>query len=65
MSARIEADRHACQGIGMCEAQADDYFEIGEDDTVSVLQAEVPDAHRTYIKAAVEACPVSALRLVD
>lgn len=65
MSARIEADRHACQGIGMCETQADDYFEVGADDVVSVLNAEVPDAHRSYIRAAVDACPVSALRLVD
>lgn len=62
---RIEADRKVCEGIGMCEAQAHEYFEIGEDGAVDVLTAQVPDDDRVFVRAAVESCPVSALRLVD
>ncbi len=39
----IEADRSLCEGIGMCEAQADTYFQIGDDGLVEVLVEEVPD----------------------
>lgn len=38
---RIEADRGKCAGLGMCEAMAPDFFEVGEDGTVVVL-AERP-----------------------
>lgn len=60
----IEADKTACEGIGMCEAQADTYFQIGDDGLVEVLIDEVPDPDRGYVKAAVDSCPVSALRLL-
>jgi ferredoxin len=61
----IEADRAACHGIGMCEAQAHEYFEVGEDGAVEVLTTEVPEHDRAFVRAAVESCPMSALRLVD
>ena len=62
---RIRADHTVCEGIGMCEATADDYFEVGDDGFVKVLDDSPEESERTYVKAAVEACPVSALRLED
>ncbi|MER7555816.1 ferredoxin [Nocardioides sp. NPDC126508] len=59
----IEADKTVCEGIGMCEAQADDYFQVGDDGLVDVLNADVPESDRGYVRAAVDSCPVSALRL--
>ena len=60
---KIHADHTVCEGIGMCEATADDYFEVGDDGFVKVLDDSPDESERTYVKAAVDACPVSALRL--
>ncbi|MBE1502473.1 ferredoxin [Amycolatopsis lexingtonensis] len=60
---RIEADRGKCDGLGMCEAMAPDFFEVGEDGTVVVLDERPGEEHRQDLAAAVDACPVSALRL--
>ncbi|WP_139979761.1 ferredoxin [Nocardioides litoris] len=66
---RIVVDRERCEGLGMCEAMASDWFEVVEtddgDETVSVLREEVPEADRAHVHAATQACPVLALSLVD
>lgn len=67
MGARIVVDRDKCEGLGMCEAMASDYFELTEssdgDDEMVVLQEDVPDADRGHVHAATQACPVLALSL--
>lgn len=61
---RIVADKHRCEGLGMCESMADDYFEVDEDDElVQVLHEEPPESDRAHVYAAVQACPVLALTL--
>ncbi|MDQ1106241.1 ferredoxin [Nocardioides zeae] len=60
---RIGADLGKCEGLGMCEAMAPDFFEVGEDGVVEVLDAEPGEEHRTDLTAAVDACPVLALTL--
>ncbi|MFT4263185.1 MAG: ferredoxin [Nocardioides sp.] len=65
MTIKVTADLHKCEGIGMCETQADDFFRVGDDGFVELLSSEVPDGERSYVRAAVESCPVSALRLVE
>jgi ferredoxin len=60
---KIIADRGTCEGLGMCEAMAPDFFEVGEDGTVAVLDETPAEEHRTDLAAAVDACPVLALRL--
>ncbi|MFW0794662.1 ferredoxin [Gordonia sp. CPCC 205515] len=60
---RIQADKHVCEGIGMCEAQADAYFQIGDDGLVDVVQDDVGESDRAHVQAAVDSCPVSALRM--
>ena len=66
---RIVADLGSCEGLGMCEAMASDYFEVREDadgvESVHVLSTDVPEADRGHVHAATQACPVLALSLVD
>jgi ferredoxin len=59
---RINLDRGKCEGLGMCEAMAHEYFEL-DDDTMTVLEESPPEEDRSKVHAAVEACPVMALSL--
>ena len=61
---RIIADRNTCEGLGMCEAMAHEFFEVGEDGTVTLLDDQPDEKHRTELQAAVDSCPVSALTLL-
>lgn len=61
---RIHADKGRCEGLGMCESMANDYFEVDEDeDLVQVLDDSPPESDRAHVYAAVQACPVLALTL--
>lgn len=60
---RIVVDRDRCEGLGMCEAMAADFFEVSDSGTVTVLDEHPDEDHRQDIKAAVDSCPVLALRL--
>ncbi|MEZ0577660.1 ferredoxin [Nocardioides sp. MH1] len=61
---RIQADLGKCEGLGMCEAMANDYFEVDEDEElVNVLDDAPPESDRAHVYAAVQACPVQALSL--
>ncbi|WP_167175552.1 ferredoxin [Saccharomonospora amisosensis] len=60
---RIEADRGKCEGLGMCEAMAPDFFEVADDGSVRVLEERPAEEHREHVSAAVDACPMLALRL--
>ena len=65
MSLRIEVDRDRCEGLGMCEAMASDFFELDDDEQMHVLNEVPDDADRGHVNAAVQACPVLALTLTD
>ena len=60
---RIVVDRDRCEGLGMCEAMASDYFELDDDEVMHVLAETPADGDRGRVHAAVEACPVLALSL--
>ena len=61
---KIVADLDKCEGLGMCEAMANDYFEVYEDqELVNVLDENPPEEDRAHVYAAVQACPVLALTL--
>ena len=66
---KIVADLEKCEGLGMCEAMANDYFEVDEDpvngDQVNILDDSPPEEDRAHVYAAVQACPVLALTLTD
>ena len=60
---RIVLDEGRCSSLGMCEAVAPDYFEVGDDGALSVLDAEPDECVRALLAEAVAACPTSALRI--
>ena len=62
---KISVDRGVCEGLGMCEAMASDFFELDDDDVMHVLQESPSEADRAHVYAAVQACPVLALTLMD
>lgn len=62
---RIVVDRSKCEGLGMCEAMAHEFFEVQDDGTMVVLTEHPAEEHRQTVAAAVDACPVLALALKD
>lgn len=65
MSLTIQVDRDRCEGLGMCQAMADDYFELDDDDVMHVLNEHPPAEDRDHVHAATQACPVLALTLLE
>lgn len=62
---RIVVDEHTCEGLGMCEAMAVDYFEVQPEGLVKILDEQPAPDDVEDVRAAVESCPVMALKLVD
>jgi ferredoxin len=62
---KIEADRDACIGAGMCVMTAEEVFDQGDDGIVVVLEVEVPAEHAAAAARAVASCPSGALRRID
>ena len=62
---RISVDRGVCEGVGMCESMAHEFFELDDDEVLQVLDETPSDEHRRTVSAAVASCPVQALTLQD
>jgi ferredoxin len=62
---RIVSDRNKCEGLGMCEAMAHEFFEVDDDGFVHILDENPGEEHRKELLAAIASCPVSALTLKD
>ena len=62
---RIVVDEHTCEGLGMCEAMAVDYFEVQPEGLVKILDEQPSSDDVEDVRAAVESCPVMALKLVE
>lgn len=60
---KIIADRDACDGHGMCEAMAHEYFELDDDGLVQILAEAPAEGDRELVESAVASCPAAALRL--
>src|SRR4051794_10878940 len=65
MSARVEMDMAKCTGLGICEALAPDFFEVGDDGVLTVLRADVDPSDLAAVREAVESCPTEALKLIS
>ncbi|MGQ0623838.1 MAG: ferredoxin [Sporichthyaceae bacterium] len=62
---RIVVDYVKCTGLGMCEAEAPDLFEVQDDGSLKVLN-DHPGSHElAAAQAAVDSCPTEALSLVE
>lgn len=62
---KITVDLTRCTGHGICESIADDVFEVQDDGTVAIHDAERPEADRDRMQQAVTQCPAAALTLSD
>jgi ferredoxin len=62
---KIVLDETKCSSLGMCESVAPDYFEVGDDGELNLLDVSPPDDKRALIEEAVAACPTAALSLED
>lgn len=65
MGLRVEIDYDKCSGLGMCEAEAPDIFEVQDDGSLTLLEQRPADEHREACEAAVTSCPTEAIRLVE
>ncbi|HZP15743.1 MAG TPA: ferredoxin [Nocardioides sp.] len=61
---RIVLDTSKCTGLGMCEAEAPELFEVQEDGSLVILVEKPSEDDRAKAEAACEACPTEALSLV-
>ena len=62
---KIVLDENKCSSLGMCESVAPDFFEVGDDGELDLLEVSPPDDHRALIEEAVAACPTAALSIED
>jgi ferredoxin len=62
---RIVVDRNKCTGLGMCEAEAPDVFEVSDDGSLLVLVGNPDTELREMVCAAVDSCPTEALSIVE
>jgi ferredoxin len=62
---KVEVDLDKCTGHGICESIAEDVFEVQDDGSVLIHDAERPESDRTRMRQAVTQCPAAALRLSD
>jgi ferredoxin len=60
---KIVVDRDKCEGLGMCESMAHEYFEVDDDDILIIHDENPPEGDRKMVLAAVNSCPVLALTL--
>jgi ferredoxin len=62
---KVGVDLAKCTGHGICESIAEDVFEVQDDGTVVIHDAERPESDRDRMRQAVTQCPAAALSLSD
>lgn len=62
---RIILDESKCEGLGMCEAEAPDLFEVQDDGSLLILATTPGEDRRAEVRAACDACPTQALAIAD
>lgn len=61
---KVEVDMGLCQNYGQCVFEAPRIFKLNEDDKLEYL-AEAEDDERDQVEAAVDVCPMQAIRIVE
>jgi len=62
---RVVVDRAKCNGVGMCEAEAPDLFEVQDDGSLVQLVERLGPGRGEAAEAAVAGCPNQALTIVE
>lgn len=60
---RVVVDQDLCETNSICMGLAPDVFEVGDDDTVTVLLENPPESMRRDVEQAVKLCPRLAISL--
>ena len=61
---KIEVDMTKCQHYGQCVFEAPEIFRLNENDKLEYT-AEADETERANVEAAVDVCPMQAIRIVD
>jgi ferredoxin len=61
---KVHVDMNLCQSHGECAALTPEVFELGEDDVLR-WKEDVDEELRAKVEAAVDACPMAAIRIED
>ncbi len=61
---KVDVDMSKCQHYGQCVFEAPDVFKLNADDKLEYI-AEVDDAERGNVEAAIDVCPMQAIFIVD
>lgn len=62
---RVVVDLDKCTGHGICESIAEEVFEVQDDGTVVIHDADRPEDDSARMQQAVTQCPAAALTLSD
>jgi ferredoxin len=62
---RIILDESKCDGLGMCEAEAPELFEVQDDGSLIILDLSPDEHRRDEVEAACDACPTQALSIAE
>jgi ferredoxin len=61
---KVEVDMTKCQHYGQCVFEAPTVFKLNADDKLEYV-AEVDDSERDNVEAAVDICPMQAIRIAQ
>ncbi|MGV8968964.1 MAG: ferredoxin [Microbacteriaceae bacterium] len=61
---KIEVDKLACQNYGQCVFEAPQIFSLNSDDELE-YHAEADDDQRENVEAAIDVCPMQAIRILE
>ncbi len=64
MTIKIDVDMSLCQHYGQCVFEAPEVFALNADDKLEYL-AEADESLRHNVEAAVDVCPMQAIRIVE
>ncbi|WP_041318939.1 ferredoxin [Mycolicibacter sinensis] len=63
---KVSVNGGRCEGHGMCEATAPDFFTLDEDGYSSIGSDKVvPPGRERAVRLGVESCPVAALTVTE
>jgi len=61
---KVEVDMAKCQHYGQCVFEAPKVFKLNDDDKLEYV-GEVDDSEMDNVEAAVDICPMQAIRIVQ
>lgn len=61
---KVEVDMTKCQHYGQCVFEAPNVFSLNSDDKLEYV-GEVDDSEADNVEAAIDVCPMQAIRIVS